>query len=53
MNYFFKSVTVIWVGYSTYCLWQAYSDVAVEVESSGEMEADSLGIFLTNFTMET
>ena len=48
---------MIGVGCSTYCLWQAYSGVVgcpVEVEGSqDEMEADSLGIFLKNFIMET
>ena len=57
MNYFLISVVMIGVGYSTYCLWQAYSFVTccpVEVEGSeAEMEADSFGSFLKNFIMET
>ena len=46
MNDFLISVVMIGVGYSTYCLCQAYSGVAgcpVEVEGSEDvMEADSL-----------
>ena len=56
IKYFLTSV-VIGVGYSTYCLCQAYSGVTgcpVEVEGSeDEMEADSLGILKKNFIMAT
>ena len=57
INYFLISVVMIGLGYSTYCLWQAHSGAAgcpVEIEcSEDDMEADSLGILLKQFNMET